>query len=115
VVGGDPVALLPETNKETAMFEEIVSKMQPSDLTLVLAIVVGIVAGVAVAITAIITGSARRYRERELAANLIHELLERNLPTDEIERLVHAIAPESEAERLIRAAAARKSQVSEKC
>lgn len=91
------------------MLQELVSKMQPNDLIPVLAISLGVGAGVLIAITAIITGSFRRYRERELAANLIHELLERGLPTDEIERLVRASAPEGEAERLVRAAAARKS------
>jgi hypothetical protein len=91
------------------MIEELVSKMSPGDFVPVLAIVGGIVAGVVIAITAIVVGSVRRFRERELAANLIHELLQRGLSTDEIERLVRVSAPEDGAERIIRAAAARKS------
>lgn len=90
------------------MIEELVKKMLPGDLIPVLAIVFGIGAGVVIAITGIIVGNIRRFREREMTTNLVHELLERGLPTDEIERLVRAAAPESEAERLIRATTARK-------
>jgi hypothetical protein len=90
------------------MIDELVSKLKPGDLIPVLAIVLGVGAGVVIAITAIVVGSVRRFRERELAERMIHDLLERGLPTDEIERLVRAAGPESEAERLVRAASARK-------
>jgi hypothetical protein len=95
--------------KEIAMFDELLSKLQPHDLIPVLAIVLGVCAGVVIAITAIIVGSVRHFRERELAEKMIHDLLERGLPTDEIERLVRAAGPQSEAERLVRAASAKRS------
>ncbi len=67
---------------------ELISRMSPHDLIPMTAIILGIGTGLVVSVTAIIAGSIRRYRERESAINLIHELVARGLPTDEIERLV---------------------------
>ena len=45
--------------------------------------------------TGIIAGAIRRYRERLLAADLIHALADRGMSAEEIERVVRASAIES--------------------
>jgi hypothetical protein len=54
--------------------------------------VLGISAGVIISVTAIVCGAVRRYRERQLAVDLIHSLADRGMTADEIERLVVASA-----------------------
>jgi len=70
------------------MIQELLSRLQPSDIIPVLAIAMTFVAGIVIAVTAIVVGNIRGYREREMAIGLIQELVERGLPTDEVERLV---------------------------
>jgi hypothetical protein len=85
------------------MVEEFISKINSGDVIPLTAIVLGILAGVIITVTGIISSAVRRYFERQMAANLIHELLDRGLPVEEIERLVVASAVESpeEAEKLV--------------
>jgi hypothetical protein len=72
--------------------------MDPEDLIPLSAIVLGISAGIIISVTAIICGAIRRYRERQLAMELIHSLVDRGMTAEEIERLVIASAVEEPEE-----------------
>ncbi|MFH1921734.1 MAG: hypothetical protein ABIP48_17865 [Planctomycetota bacterium] len=69
---------------------EFLSKVPAGDVFPVIAVILGILAGVIISVTAIVSGQVRRFRERQLAMDLIHDLADRGMPSDEIERLVRA-------------------------
>jgi len=77
------------------MLVELLSKFDPDEIIGLSAVVLGISAGIIISVTAIICGAVRRYRERQLAADLIHALAERGMSAEEIERVVQASALES--------------------
>lgn len=67
---------------------QILPMVTQQNLIPLVAIVLSAGTGLVIAVTAIITGNIRGYREREIALNLIRELLERGLSPDEIARLL---------------------------
>ncbi len=77
------------------MLDDLLSKIMPGEIIPLVAITLGISAGIIISLGAIIAGQVRRYRERQIATNLIHDLVERGLSADEIERLVRASAVQS--------------------
>jgi hypothetical protein len=77
------------------MLSELITKFQPDELIGLVAVVLGIPAGVIFLVTAIVSGHIRRYRERQLAADLIHDLADRGMSAEEIERVVRASAIET--------------------
>ncbi|HUT94090.1 MAG TPA: hypothetical protein VMY37_31805, partial [Thermoguttaceae bacterium] len=72
------------------MLLELLSKFDPDEIIGLSAVVLGISAGIIISVTAIICGAVRRYRERLLAADLIHSLADRGMSAEEIERVVRA-------------------------
>jgi hypothetical protein len=76
------------------MLSELLSKMGPGQLIGLTAVVFGISAWVIISLTAIICGTVSRYRRRQLAADLIHDLADRGMSAEEIERLLRASANE---------------------
>lgn len=74
------------------MLQELFSKFDPDEIIALSAVVLGISAGIIISVTAIICGAVRRYRERQLAADLIHALADRGMSAEEIERVVQASA-----------------------
>ena len=74
------------------MLTELISKFDPDEFIGLAAVVLGISAGIIISVTAVICGAIRRYRERQLAADLIHSLADRGMSAEEIERLVRASA-----------------------
>ena len=75
---------------------EFLSGIPSPFLIPVVAIVMGISAGIIISVTAIVSAHIRRYRERALMANLIHEMVERGMSAEEIERLVAVSAIQSQ-------------------
>jgi len=80
------------------MLEELISKILPGDLIPLTAIALGIAAGLIITVTGLIAGTVRRIRERQMAMDLIHDLVDRGLATEEVERLVLASATEESDE-----------------
>ncbi len=74
------------------MVSDLLSKVDGEELIALTAVALGISAAIIIAVTAIISSQIRRYRERVLTANLIHDLVDRGMSADEIERVVQVSA-----------------------
>ncbi len=72
------------------MLDQLISKLQPSDIIPVVAMAMVFGTALIGVIAAVIAGTVHRFREQQLRADLIRELVERGLSADEIERLVRA-------------------------
>jgi len=81
---------------------ELLSRLPPGDLTVVLIVpTVGLVVGV-VALAALVIQAVQRYREREIAASLVSEMLARDLAPQEIISILKAMGLDMPQERRIR-------------
>jgi hypothetical protein len=81
---------------------EILSRLPAGDLAAVLIVpTVGLVVGV-VALAALVIKGVQRYREQELAASLVSEMLARDVPSQEIVAILKAMGLDAPPERRIR-------------
>jgi len=81
---------------------ELLSRLSPSDLTVVLIVpTVGLVVGV-VALAALVIRAVERYREREIAASLVSEMLAHGVAPQEIVSILKAMGLDAPQERRIR-------------
>lgn len=73
---------------------ELLSRLAPSDLASVLTIVVAAVTGVVIAVVALVIRAIHRYREREIAAAVVAEMLDRGIASQEIVAVLNAMGLE---------------------
>ena len=81
---------------------ELLSRLSPGDLTMVLILpTVALLVGV-VALAAMVIRAVERYREREIAASLVSEMLARDVAPQEIVAILKAMGLDAPQERRIR-------------
>ncbi len=81
---------------------ELLSRLPPGDLTVVLIVpTAGLVVGV-VALAALVIRAVERYREHEIAASLVSEMLARDVAPQEIIAILKAMGLDAPQERRIR-------------
>ena len=73
---------------------ELLSRLNPSDLAMVLTVpAVGLVVGV-IALAALVIRAIQRYREHQIAASVVVEMLERGMTAEDIVAVLKAIGLE---------------------
>lgn len=73
---------------------ELLSRLSTSDLAAVLTIVVVAVTGVVIVVVALVIRAIHRYREREIAAAVVAEMLDRGIASQEIVAVLKAMGLE---------------------
>jgi cell division protein FtsL len=80
---------------QTTGIWDFLSRIDSEELVALAAVVLAILAGIIIAVTSIISTQIRRYRERQLSADLAQDMLDRGMSADEIAQVLRAAAIES--------------------
>lgn len=73
---------------------EILSRVSPGDMAAVIIVPILAIAGVLAMLAILIVTAVQHYREREIAATVVMEMLERGLGTEEIIAVLKAMGLE---------------------
>ena len=78
---------------------ELLSRLNPADLTTVLIVLAALIVVGVVGVTAQVIRAIHRHRERETAAAVVAEMLDRNIAPQEIIAVLKAMGLEGTAEK----------------
>jgi hypothetical protein len=77
--------------------EQLLTKLEPSEIFPLLVVTIFAVVGVVVALPAIVLGNWRKVRERQITASLIQDMMDRGMAYDQIVGVIAALSNDDAA------------------